>query len=44
MKIYYSNLTETKFKKVYIKALKLNGNVVLNIVRLLEIRLDVFNT
>ncbi|PIM95879.1 30S ribosomal subunit protein S4 [Candidatus Hodgkinia cicadicola] len=41
MKIYYSNLTESKFKKVYIKALKLNGNVALNIVRLLEMRLDV---
>ncbi|PIM96627.1 30S ribosomal subunit protein S4 [Candidatus Hodgkinia cicadicola] len=41
MKIYYSNLTESKFKKIYIKALKLNGNVALNIVRLLEMRLDV---
>ncbi|PIM96200.1 30S ribosomal subunit protein S4 [Candidatus Hodgkinia cicadicola] len=41
MKVYYSNLTESKFKKVYLKALQLKGNVALNIVRLLEMRLDV---
>ncbi|PIM95586.1 30S ribosomal subunit protein S4 [Candidatus Hodgkinia cicadicola] len=41
MKVYYSNLTESKFKKIYLKALKLKGNVALNIVRLLEMRLDV---
>ncbi|MFP3037965.1 MAG: 30S ribosomal protein S4 [Candidatus Hodgkinia cicadicola] len=41
LKFYYSNLTESKFKKVYIKALNYKGNVSHNLVRLLELRLDV---
>ncbi len=41
MKFYYCNLTESKFKKVYKKALKYKGDISLNLVKLLEMRLDV---
>ncbi len=35
IKIYYSNLIESKFKKIYLKALKLRANVTLNNHRLI---------
>ncbi len=41
LKFYYCNLTESKFEKVYKKALKYKGNVSLNFIKLLEMRLDV---
>ncbi len=41
LKFYYCNLTESKFKKVYKKALKYKGNVSHNFIKLLEMRLDV---
>ncbi|XXM93354.1 MAG: 30S ribosomal protein S4 [Candidatus Hodgkinia cicadicola] len=41
LKFYYSNLTESKLRKVYNKALRYSGDVSHNLVRLLESRLDV---
>ncbi len=41
LKFYYSNLTESKLKKTYEKASKYKGNVAKNLIRLLELRLDV---
>ncbi|MFP3038327.1 MAG: 30S ribosomal protein S4 [Candidatus Hodgkinia cicadicola] len=41
LKRYYCNLTESKFKKAFKKALKYKGNVSHNLIRLLEMRLDV---
>ncbi len=41
LKFYYSNLTESKLKKAYKQALKYRGNVAHNLIRVLELRLDV---
>ncbi|AHL30934.1 MAG: 30S ribosomal subunit protein S4 [Candidatus Hodgkinia cicadicola] len=41
LKFYYSNLTESKLRKLYKKALRYGGNASHNLVRLLESRLDV---
>lgn len=41
LKFYYSNLTESKLRKLYKKALRYGGNAAHNLVRLLESRLDV---
>ncbi|MFP3038904.1 MAG: 30S ribosomal protein S4 [Candidatus Hodgkinia cicadicola] len=41
LKFYYSNLTENKLLRTYKKALKLQGDVGFNLIRLLEMRLDV---
>ncbi|AUG33836.1 30S ribosomal subunit protein S4 [Candidatus Hodgkinia cicadicola] len=41
LKFYYSNLTESKLRKLYKNALRYGGNASHNLVRLLESRLDV---
>ncbi|XXM90175.1 30S ribosomal protein S4 [Candidatus Hodgkinia cicadicola] len=41
LKFYYSNLTESKLKKAYKKALSYKGNAACNLVMFLECRLDV---
>ncbi|ATW06090.1 30S ribosomal subunit protein S4 [Candidatus Hodgkinia cicadicola] len=41
LKFYYSNLTESKLRKLYKSALRYGGNASHNLVRLLESRLDV---
>lgn len=41
LKFYYSNLTESKLRKLYKRALQYEGNASHNLVRLLESRLDV---
>ncbi len=41
LKFYYSNLTESKLRKLYKAALRYGGNASHNLIRLLECRLDV---
>ncbi|MFP3037537.1 MAG: 30S ribosomal protein S4 [Candidatus Hodgkinia cicadicola] len=41
LKFYYCNITENKLLNTYKRALKFKGNVGFNLVRLLELRLDV---